>query len=142
MMPRPSATAISGYEAAVASGAPANVAARFTTDGTFNTPKGIFQGRAALAQYNMGRIKPRVKDSDTLEIARYVAGVVLCSGGFTFTLAPGGPMKEIGGNWTKVLTKSGKDVVVDLNVRDVAGISISSPCRSLRGIVSCVPVAK
>jgi uncharacterized protein (TIGR02246 family) len=99
-------TAISAYVAAVASGDPANVAARFATDGTFNTPQGIFQGRSAIAQYDMGVIKPGAKDSDTLKVARYVDGAVLCSGGFTFTLAPGGPVKEIGGNWTKVLTKS------------------------------------
>lgn len=31
----------------------------------------------------------------------------MCSGGCTFTFAPGGPMREVKGDWTKVLARSG-----------------------------------
>jgi uncharacterized protein (TIGR02246 family) len=108
-------TAIAAYEAAVATGDPAKVADRFMTDGTFNAPEGIFQGRQAIAAY----MKPgaATKDSDTLKYARQVGNSVVCSGGFVVTLGPGAPVKELIGNYTKLLTKSANDwLIADLSV--------------------------
>jgi ketosteroid isomerase-like protein len=98
-------TAITAFEAAVASGDPAKVAARFTTDGTETTPFGIFQGPQAIAQFNAGSTKPGAKDSDTLKTAQRLGDAVLCTGSNTFTFAPGSPMKDVAGYWTKVLIK-------------------------------------
>jgi ketosteroid isomerase-like protein len=101
--------AIRAYEAAVASGAPAKVVARFANDGTLATPFGIFKGRQAITQFYSEPIKPGAKDSDTLTTVQQVGGVVLCSGAYAFTLAPGGPVKESRGYYTKTLTKSGDE---------------------------------
>lgn len=107
--------AVSAYEAAVATGDASNVAARFMSDGTFNAPEGIFQGREAIAAY----MKPgaATKDSDTLKFARQVGSSVVCSGGFVVTLGPGAPVKQVVGNYTKILTKKGDEwLIADLTV--------------------------
>lgn len=100
--------AAGAYAAAIASGDPAKIAAQFTADGTLTTPEGIFQGPQAITAYEAAFVKPGVSDEDTFKTARLVGGnMVVCSGGYTFTFAPGGPMKEVSGTWTKVLAKSG-----------------------------------
>ena len=98
------------YVTAIASGDPAKIAAQFTADGTLTTPEGIFQGRQAITAYEAAFVKPGVSDEDTFKTARQIGGnVIVCSGGYTFSFAPGGPMKEVSGTWTKVLAKSGSE---------------------------------
>ena len=100
--------AAGAYMAAINSGDPAKIAAQYTADGVLTTPEGIFQGPRAIASYEASFVKPGVSDVDTFDAARMIGGnVVVCSGGYTFTFAPGGPMREVRGNWTKVLARSG-----------------------------------
>lgn len=97
------------YVAAVATGDPAKVAARFAADGVLTAPEGIFQGPQAVTAWNAAFVKPGVKQTDAQKSARQVGGVLLCSGDYTVTFAPGGPMREVSGHYTKVLTKSGNE---------------------------------
>ena len=109
-------TATAAFEHAFASGDPAKVAARFTADGTETTPFGIFQGRRAIAKFNEPAVKPGAKNVDTQKAARQFGGVVLCSGGYTTTFAPGNPVKTGSGQYTKVLVKSGDEwLLADLS---------------------------
>lgn len=95
------------YEAAIDSGDPAKVAAQFTVDGVLTAPEGIFHGPHAIAAYAGAFVKPGVTDVDTFKTARMVGGdVVVCSGGYSLTFAPGSPMKEATGTWTKVVARS------------------------------------
>lgn len=52
-------------------------------------------------------VKPGVKLSYVIKSARLVGSVVLCDGDYTLTLAPGAPMKEAKGHYTKILAKVG-----------------------------------
>ncbi len=97
------------FMAAVASGDPAKVAARFTADGVLTTPEGIFEGQQAILGFEKAALKPGSTDVDTFKTARMLGDAVLCHGGYTFTLAPGGPVKEFSGTWTKLLSRSGND---------------------------------
>jgi uncharacterized protein (TIGR02246 family) len=110
-------TATEAFERAFASGKPAKVAARFTTDGTETTPFGIFQGRQAIAKFNEPAVKPGAKNVHTHMTARQFGGVVVvCSGGFTTTFAPDSPMKTSSGQFTKVLINSkGEWLLADLS---------------------------
>ena len=102
-------TGAAAYEAAVASGDPAKVAARFTADGVLTTPEGIVEGPQAILAFEKADLKPGSKDVDTFKTARMLGNAVVCSGGYTFTVAPGGAANESTGTWTKVLSKSGND---------------------------------
>lgn len=95
------------YSAAAVSGDPAKVEALFAADGEWTAPQGIFKGPQALAAYISAFIKPGDGHVDKQVSGRRVGGVVLCSGDFTFTFAPGGPMKAVSGHYAKVLSKSG-----------------------------------
>lgn len=103
--------AVAGYDAAIASGDAAKVAARFTTDGTWNTPSGIFQGRDAIAQRSAYTENIHAIDRETVKIARHVGNIIVCSGAYTLT-SPGPPHARYTGNWTNVLIKIGSQWMI------------------------------
>ena len=73
------------------------------------TPEGIVEGPQAILAFEKADLKPGSKDVDTFKTARMLGNAVVCSGGYTFTVAPGGAANESTGTWTKVLSKSGND---------------------------------
>lgn len=74
------------YQAAIASGDPAKIAAQYTADGTLTTPEGTFQGRRAITAYEAAFVKPGVSNEDAFKTARRVGGnAIRYSGGYTFT---------------------------------------------------------
>ena len=108
--------AAEGYDAAIASGDDAKVAALFTTDGTWNTPSGIFQGRDAITLRVNWAVQAHAKDRDTVKIARHVGDTIVCSGAYTLT-SPGPPHARYTGNWTNVLTKIGNIwMIADMSI--------------------------
>jgi hypothetical protein len=94
------------YIAASDGGVPSELGARFGQDGTLASPYGIFKGRDAITHY-FKFIKRGNKLRVELKSEQKVGSAVLCTGIYTVTFAPGGPIKRIAGNYTKVLAKTG-----------------------------------
>jgi hypothetical protein len=89
------------FEAAVATGDPAKLAATYAPDGQYVDESGVVTGREAITKAGL---PPGAKDVDTFTSSRMVGDIALCSGGYTFTFT-GGPPGGIKGYWTKVVGK-------------------------------------
>ena len=101
------ATTTAAYLEATKSGDAAKVTALFSPDGEWTAPEGNIAGREALTKAMSAFIKPGVDQTDKQLSARLIGGLVMCSGEYVFTFAPGSPMKQVSGLYTKTLAKSG-----------------------------------
>lgn len=100
-------TLATAYSAAVETGNPAKVQALFAANAVVVTPEGIIQGQQAVAKWIEGGIKPGVHEVVTARTGGMAGGMLMCSGDWQFTLAPGGPVPQIGGHYGATETKEG-----------------------------------
>jgi uncharacterized protein (TIGR02246 family) len=99
--------AISAFEAAVATGDAAKMAAVYAPDGELVSPWGVAAGHDALVKFYAPFMKAGDKQVDTPTSARMTDNAALCTGGFAFTPASGTPVKgfytkfvgKVGGEW-------------------------------------------
>jgi ketosteroid isomerase-like protein len=110
--------AVKAYEAGVASGDPAKLAATYASNGELVSPFGVVAGQDALVKTFASFLKTGDKELETITSSRLVGDVALCSGEWTYTPASGGPVGK--GYWTKVVGKVGNDWKIHVLAYNVA----------------------